>query len=77
MATRMPETSEDCLYLNVWNPGRQGRLPVLVWFYGGGFEMGSAAPPQTDGTAMSRQTGTVFVAINYRVGALGFGYWAG
>jgi carboxylesterase type B len=77
MATRMPETSEDCLYLNVWSPGLQGRLPVVVWFYGGGFEMGSAAPPQTDGTALSRQTGTVFVAVNYRVGALGFGYWAG
>ena len=30
MATRMPETSEDCLYLNVWSPGLQGRLPVVV-----------------------------------------------
>ena len=30
--------SEDCLYLNVWTPARSAdaRLPVLVYFYGGG-----------------------------------------
>jgi para-nitrobenzyl esterase len=74
---RIPETSEDCLYLNVWSPGLHDRLPVLVWIYGGGFEMGSAAPPLTDGAALSRLTGTVVVGVNYRVGALGFGYWTG
>lgn len=70
------DSSEDCLYLNVWSPDLQGRLPVLVWIYGGGFEIGSAAPPMTNGAALSRLTGTVVVSINYRVGALGFGYWA-
>ncbi|KAJ7927057.1 Alpha/Beta hydrolase protein [Mycena leptocephala] len=34
--------SEDCLTLNVWAPARpQGlTLPVLVWFFGGGFVQG-------------------------------------
>lgn len=66
------ENSEDCLYLNVWTPEVTGRRPVIVWIYGGGFDMGSAAPPMTDGAALSRQTGTVVVAANYRVGALGY-----
>src|SRR4051812_46734226 len=67
-------TSEDCLYLNVWVPGPPAAepRPALVWIYGGGFESGSAAPPYTDGAALARQTGTVVVAANYRLGALGF-----
>jgi multicomponent Na+:H+ antiporter subunit B len=34
---------EDCLYLNVWTPAKSGdeRLPVLVYFYGGGFQAGA------------------------------------
>ncbi|MFJ2817349.1 carboxylesterase/lipase family protein [Streptomyces sp. NPDC087294] len=66
------ETSEDCLYLNVWTPDVDGRRPVLVWIYGGGFELGTASPPLTDGGALSRLTGAVVVAPNYRVGALGW-----
>ncbi|KPM52186.1 carboxylesterase [Frankia sp. CcI49] len=66
------ESDEDCLYLNIWTPDLTGNLPVIVWFYGGGFDTGSAAPPATDGAALSRLTGTVVVAANYRVGALGF-----
>jgi para-nitrobenzyl esterase len=69
------ETSEDCLHLNVWSPGSPGDggpRPVIVWFYGGGFESGSAAPPYTEGAALARQTGTVVVTADYRLGALGF-----
>ncbi|GAA4991019.1 carboxylesterase family protein [Yinghuangia aomiensis] len=69
--------SEDCLYLNVWTPGIDSRLPVLVWIYGGGFETGTASPPGFDGAALSRLTGAVVVAANYRVGALGWLYPAG
>ncbi|MFD4510059.1 carboxylesterase/lipase family protein [Streptomyces sp. NPDC058457] len=71
------EFSEDCLYLNVWTPGVDGRLPVLMWIYGGAFESGTASPPSFDGTALSRLTGAVVVAANYRVGALGWLHPAG
>ncbi|MEV2228466.1 carboxylesterase family protein [Streptomyces phaeochromogenes] len=71
------ETSEDCLYLNVWTPDPDGRRPVLVWIFGGGFELGTASPPSTDGAALSRLTGAVVVAPNYRVGALGWLHPAG
>ncbi len=64
--------SEDCLYLNVWTPSSAGRRPVVVWIYGGGFEIGSASPPMTDAAAFSRRADVVVVAANYRVGALGF-----
>jgi para-nitrobenzyl esterase len=63
---------EDCLYLNVWTPDLGGRRPVVVWIYGGGFESGSASPPLTDFAAFSRMADVVVVAVNYRVGALGF-----
>ena len=36
------QSSEDCLFLNVWAPSetRDGKLPVMVWVYGGGFQQG-------------------------------------
>jgi para-nitrobenzyl esterase len=40
------QTSEDCLYLNVWAPAQHGgkALPVMVWLHGGGFTLGAASP---------------------------------
>lgn len=68
-----PETSEDCLYLNVWTPGGKGkaRLPVMVWIYGGGYANGSAAMPLYWGDALAAK-GAVVVSFGYRVGPLGF-----
>src|SRR3954464_3993860 len=42
MGFRSDGMSEDCLYLNVWSPSNAGnkKLPVLVYFYGGGFVAG-------------------------------------
>lgn len=65
--------SEDCLYLNVWTPAvDHARRPVMVWIHGGNFTMGSGA--QADPTPLVRAHDVVVVAINYRLGALGFLY---
>lgn len=69
------EESEDCLYLNVWSPGADGKKrPVLVWMHGGAFTMGSGSTPLYDGTSFAQQGDVVVVTLNYRLGALGFLY---
>ncbi|WP_184493106.1 carboxylesterase/lipase family protein [Algoriphagus iocasae] len=65
--------SEDCLYLNVWTPADRYTkdLPVLVYFYGGGFVAGDGSEPRYNGEAMS-QKGIVVVTVNYRLNIFGF-----
>ena len=67
------ETSEDCLYLNVWTPAQASteRLPVMVWIYGGAFTTGSGSDPRFNGVNLSKQ-GVIVVTINYRNGMFGF-----
>ena len=65
--------SEDCLTLNVYTPAgvkAGARLPVMVWIYGGGFVIGYNT--QYDLSRLAQRQGLVTVAINYRLGALGF-----
>ena len=68
-------TSEDCLYLNIWAPARPPtsgkRYPVVVWIYGGAFNVGSASMANYSGASLA-QKGVVQVNLAYRVGALGF-----
>ena len=47
--------SEDCLYLNVWTPATRDihDLPVLVYFYGGGFNAGDGSEPRYNGASMA------------------------
>jgi len=73
MNFRSDGVSEDCLYLNVWTPAKTGRekLPVLVYFYGGGFVAGDGSEPRYDGESMA-QRGIVAVTVNYRLGIFGF-----
>lgn len=64
--------SEDCLTLSVWTPAKRGdRLPVMVWMHGGGFFSGASDEQRHDGSALASK-GVVLVAINYRLGVLGF-----
>ncbi|GHH80881.1 carboxylesterase/lipase family protein [Streptomyces capitiformicae] len=65
---------DDCLNLNVWTPepGRGGRLPVMVWIHGGALTRGSSAVPVYDGSRFAHD-GVVFVSLNYRLGVEGYG----
>ncbi|WP_404538949.1 carboxylesterase/lipase family protein [Dyella agri] len=73
MVFRSAGMSEDCLYLNVWKPAHAtaGKLPVLVYFYGGGFLGGDGSEPRYDGASLARH-GIVTVTVNYRLDVFGF-----
>ena len=68
-----PESSEDCLNLNVWSPGLDGaRRPVMVWIHGGSFMTGTGSSGLYRGGVLARSEDVVVVTINYRLGLLGF-----
>ena len=75
MQFRASGTSEDCLYLNVWQPaeatGGKQLLPVLVYFYGGGYVAGDGSEYRYDGESTATK-GIVAVTVNYRLGIFGF-----
>ena len=73
MNSRSNGVSEDCLYLNVWTPTtyKNKDLPVLVYFFGGGFVAGDGSEPRYDGESMA-QKGIVVVTVNYRLNIFGF-----
>jgi para-nitrobenzyl esterase len=73
MSSRSNGLSEDCLYLNVWTPAKRNStgLPVLVYFFGGGFVAGDASEPRYDGASMAKK-GIVVVTVNYRLNIFGF-----
>jgi len=51
-------SSEDCLFLNVWRPAgaEQGaKLPVMVWIHGGAFVFGSGSHPDFSGVQFAKQ----------------------
>ncbi|KAJ4986860.1 carboxylesterase [Stagonosporopsis vannaccii] len=81
------EQSEDCLNLSIHIPPTcldshgslraDAKLPVLLFIHGGAFFLGSANRPYYDPTnlvehGIQRATPFVMVAINYRLGVLGF-----
>uniref|UniRef100_A0A672QMA4 Carboxylic ester hydrolase n=1 Tax=Sinocyclocheilus grahami TaxID=75366 RepID=A0A672QMA4_SINGR len=73
MNVEVPESSEDCLYLNIYTPSKPGaneKLPVMVWIHGGGFSSCSASI--FDGHVLAAYQDVVVVLIQYRLGLLGF-----
>eukprot|EP01112_Ceratiomyxa_fruticulosa_P018992 TRINITY_DN614_c0_g1_i1.p1 TRINITY_DN614_c0_g1~~TRINITY_DN614_c0_g1_i1.p1 ORF type:complete len:572 (-),score=112.96 TRINITY_DN614_c0_g1_i1:633-2348(-) len=75
------QTSEDCLYLNVWAPQNvvfsNGKVtsplvPVYVFFPGGDYAWSGASVPLHEGRFLANTTQCVVVTVAYRLGALGF-----
>ena len=73
MEFRNTGMSEDCLYLNVWTPAKSAteKLPVLVYFFGGGLVAGDGSELRYDGESMASK-GIVSITISYRVTVFGF-----
>ena len=70
-ATSSPD--EDCLFLNVTTPKdlRPGeKLPVMVWWHGGGYTTGSGAV--YDAQRLASQGRVMVVTVNYRLGVFGY-----
>ena len=66
-------SSEDCLFLNIWRPGNvtsTSKLPVMVWIHGGAFVGGNGASPSTSGEKFAKE-GVILITFNYRLGRLG------
>ena len=68
------DMSEDCLNLNVWTPGLDGKKrPVIVWLHGGGFSSGNSIEHhEYHGENFSRYCDVVFVSPNHRLNSIGF-----
>src|SRR4051812_1674104 len=65
---------EGCLTGNVWRPSSTsgGSRPVMVWFHGGAWTLGSANAPLYDGGALARRGDVVVIGVNHRLGAFGY-----
>ena len=67
-----PDSSEDCLYLDIYRPLHNGRLPVYVWIHGGSNNFGSGR--DYDGSVLATRSDVVVVVVQYRLGPLGWLY---
>ncbi|MDF0541395.1 carboxylesterase family protein [Sphingobium sp. H39-3-25] len=73
-----PAPSEDCLFLNVWTPAPDtAKRPVMVYFHGGGFTIGSGARIGQNGANLARNHDVVVVESNHRLGIFGYLYLGG
>ncbi|KAJ3021083.1 hypothetical protein HKX48_009256 [Thoreauomyces humboldtii] len=70
-------SSEDCLYLNVWTPtythpsDLNKKRSTFVWIFGSRFTGGSGDVKTYDGSGQAA-LGHVVVTLNYRLGPFGF-----
>jgi carboxylesterase type B len=72
---RNPNTSEDCLFIDVYAPSvatNTSKLPVYFFIQGGGFNFNSNANYDGSGLIAASQNQIVVVTFNYRVGPYGF-----
>lgn len=67
--------SEHCQYLNIWTKNLDPlvKMPVLVWFHGGGFSSGSSIEQVCyEGDNLAMDGDVVVVTVNHRLNVFGF-----
>ena len=71
----LEDMSEDCLYLNVFTPGKDSDelLPVIFYVHGGSLTTGQSSYSEYRGEDLAKK-GVVVVNFAYRLGV--FGYYA-
>ena len=59
-------TSEDCLFLNIWAPAKPAEkgLSILFFVHGGCYQFGSG---DMEGSGMAKK-GIIFISVNHRLG---------
>jgi para-nitrobenzyl esterase len=69
----IPSQSEDCLYLNVATAAVTGteKLPVMVWFHGGGLSQGWSYETEFNPEVLANK-GVIVVSVGTRLGVFGF-----
>jgi para-nitrobenzyl esterase len=79
-----PLFSEDCLYLNIWQPSQlitpqaktnqfnNKKLPVMVWIHGGSNKGGWSYENNYIGDKLAAKGDVIVVSIAYRLGVFGF-----
>src|SRR5919197_2893340 len=69
----LENSSEDCLFLNLWTPEWPvtSHRPVMLWIHGGGNYAGTSSSANFDGSSLTRH-GIVLVTANYRLTVFGF-----
>ncbi|CAN7980056.1 unnamed protein product [Ixodes pacificus] len=78
--TDYSDSSEDCLYLNIWRKTSNcsnfelcdKKRPVVVFIQGGAFQWGDSALFFYDAANFVSLTDVVYVSFNYRLGFFGF-----
>uniref|UniRef100_A0A0K0DZT6 Acetylcholinesterase n=2 Tax=Strongyloides stercoralis TaxID=6248 RepID=A0A0K0DZT6_STRER len=68
---------ENCLKLNMWVPKRKNKMPVLVFFHGGSWTVGSGSVDKFNGSVLALRARSIVVVPNYRLGFFGFSYLSG
>lgn len=77
------ETSEDCLYLNIFVPynvylksviekNPKYRAPIMVWIHGGAFLLGTSVDDRIEPSTIVSMSNIIVISIQYRLGLFGF-----
>ena len=63
-----PGAAPDGLLVRIYRPlGTSGPLPVVVYYHGGGWVLGSIEGDESTATALAERVGAVVVSVNYRL----------